>query len=86
LGWGEAGLHVDDQEGLAHGLLRRALRRWLIWLRPFCGGLAGVFVGSPPGASPLLQGGELWITEPQMQQNPHWAGFVLLRIWWAGVM
>lgn len=25
------------------------------------------------------------MTKPQMQQNPHLAGFVLLRIWWAGV-
>jgi hypothetical protein len=39
-------------------------------------------------ASSLLQGGayQLWITETQMQQNPHWAGFGLLRIWWAGVI
>jgi hypothetical protein len=26
------------------------------------------------------------MTKPQMQQNPHLAGFVLLRIWWAGVI
>jgi len=29
---------------------------------------------------------ELQISNPQMQQNPHLAGFVLLRIWWAGVI
>ena len=23
------------------------------------------------------------MTKPQMQQNPHLAGFVLLRIWWS---
>jgi hypothetical protein len=29
LGWGEAGLDVDDQEGLVHGRLRgRSRRRW----------------------------------------------------------
>ena len=30
-------------------------------------------------------GGYPVLPPPQMQQNPHWAGFVLLLIWWAGV-
>jgi hypothetical protein len=27
LGWGDAGLEVDDQKGLAHGILGRSRRR-----------------------------------------------------------
>ena len=109
--WGEAGLDVDDQEGLVHGRLRGGRGDGgADAVAGFCGGLAGDFAGKPApagGAVTMVDvaagvwGGlagvfagkpahrvrvGLWNTEPQMQQNPHWAGFGLLRIWWAGVI
>ena len=48
--------------------------------RVFCIGRAGLFAGKP---APTGDRGGAWIVESQMQQNPHLAGFVLLRIWWS---
>ena len=49
----------------------------------------GVVLRAFSQAGPLLPGMVMrptGMTKPQMQQNPHLAGFVLLRIWWAGVI
>ena len=46
----------------------------------------GVVLRAFSQAGPLLPGMVMrptGMTKPQMQQNPHLAGFVLLRIWWS---
>ncbi|TPG95038.1 hypothetical protein EAH72_16200 [Pseudomonas caspiana] len=60
----------DDDDGLAAGFFVVVLRAL---------SRAGLLL---PGVVML----PTEMTKPQMQQNPHLAGFVLLRIWWAGVI
>jgi len=52
----------------------------------FCGCWVFVLIWlASSRASPLPQRGAVGyrLSIPQMQQNPHLAGFVLLRIWWS---
>ena len=81
--WGEAGLDVDDQEGLVDGRLRGG--RGDGGADAAAGDLG--WSGWPLRWQASSYGGHggLWNTELQMQQSPHWAGFVGFD-WWAGVI
>jgi hypothetical protein len=60
----------DDDDGIG--------REVVLW------GLANLIAGRTALAREVMLPAEM--TKPQMQQNPLLAGFVLLRIWWAGVI
>jgi len=73
LRWGETGLDVEDEEGLAHARLRgRSRRRRLLWLLGICIDLAGLFAGKP---APTEGRGGLSIVDPPDATKPALGGF-----------